>query len=199
VHPGSTREKLIEAACSILSTESYSNLSIDHIAERAGFARRTFFLHFSSKDELLTAVLQEVRPIRLAKLEAWSEDRNPGYTFEQRICGYFDSIIDESSDRAWRGSLFIRLSAEFAELRGHPIHGIVAETYRDLAAWFEAEFRRHGYSSPSMRAEELIILLSGLLVRQLVDPSPLHGNAIRRMLPSVLASGQSDSPSTSHV
>jgi AcrR family transcriptional regulator len=194
VQPPTTRKRLIDAACSILATESFSNLSIDKITERAGVARRTFFLHFSSKDELLAAVLQEIRPLRLAKLDEWSAVHKPQLTLEQRICGYFDSMIAESSDRNWRGSLFIRLSAEFAELRGHPIHGIVAETYREMAAWFEAEFRRHHMSSAKLRSEELIILLNGLLVRQLVEPSPLHGEAVRRMLPDILAAR--DNPPT---
>lgn len=182
-----TRQKLIDAACEILATESFSNLSIDNITERAGTARRTFFLHFSTKDDLLAAVLQELRPLRLAKLEEWSAIHQPHLTLEQRICGYFENMIEESSDRNWRGSLFIRLSAEFAELRGHPIHGIVADTYREMAAWFEAEFRKHHMSSAKLRSEELIILLNGLLVRQLVEPSPLHGEAVRRMLPDILA------------
>jgi len=188
VYSRTTREKLVEAACSILSSESYSNLSIDRITERAGLSRRTFFLHFTSKDELLSEVLQEIRPIRLARLDEWSQDSRPDLTLEERICGYFGSIIEETNDPEWRGSHFIRLSAQFAELRGHPIHEVVAETYREIAAWFEEELRRGGHASPSMRAEELMILLSGLLVRQLVDPSPRHGIAVLNMLRNVLES-----------
>ena len=181
-----TREKLVEAACSILSSESYSNLSIDRITERAGLSRRTFFLHFTSKDELLSEVLQEIRPIRLARLDEWSQDSRPDLTQEERICGYFGSNIEDTHDPEWRGSHFIRLSAQFAELRGHPIHEVVAETYREITAWFEEELRKGGTASPSMKADELMILLTGLLVRQLVDPSPRHGVAVLNMLRNAL-------------
>lgn len=182
----SSRQKLIEAACGILASQSFSSLSIDRITERAGLSRRTFFLHFASKDDLLTAVLQEVQSIRLAKLEHWSAEAHPGLTLPERIHRYFDSIIRETHEPGWRGSIFIRLSAEFAELRGHPIHQVVERTYRDMAAWFETEFRRDGYPEPALRAEEMLVLLSGLLVRQLVAPSPSQENAVLRMLPRLL-------------
>lgn len=191
---GSSRQKLLNAASEILRTENFSRLSIDHIAERAGLSRRTFFLHFESKDTLLKEVLQQLRPASIKKREDWSRSLPANLTAGQRITAFFEGLIAEIESPDWRGSLFIRLSSEFAELRGHPIHKVVAETNRDLADWFEGELRKGGYNAPPLIAEELMLLFSGLLVTQLVEPSQRHGEALLIMLPGLLAAGLTSAP-----
>jgi AcrR family transcriptional regulator len=50
--------KLIqEAVLSLLSEKSYADISISDIAERAGVARPTFYLHYRSKDEVIVDYL----------------------------------------------------------------------------------------------------------------------------------------------
>jgi AcrR family transcriptional regulator len=186
----SSRQKLLNAASEILRTESFSRLSIDHIAERAGLSRRTFFLHFDSKDTLLAEVLQQLRPVGIKKREEWSRSLPANLSAGQRITAFFEALIEEIERPDWRGSLFIRLSSEFAELRGHPVHKVVAEANRDVADWFKGELQTGGYSAPSLIAEELMLLFSGLLVRQLAEPSHRHGEALLIMLPGLLATGQ---------
>lgn len=190
----SSRQKLLNAASEILRTESFSRLSIDNIAERAGLSRRTFFLHFESKDKLLKDVLQQLRPASIKKREDWSRSLPANLSAGQRITAFFEALITEIESPDWRGSLFIRLSSEFAELRGHPVHKVVAEANHDLADWFEGELRRGGYAAPPLMAEELMLLFSGLLVRQLVEPSQRHGQALLIMLPGLLAAGQTSAP-----
>lgn len=78
----STRDRLLDAAYRIISEESLSQLSIDRVSERAGLSRRTFFLHFASKDELLAAVLDYLRPAHAARYREWSEALPPGLSVE---------------------------------------------------------------------------------------------------------------------
>lgn len=47
-----TRELLQNALIDLISEQGYDNITIQDIVDRAGVGRTTFYLHFSSKDEL---------------------------------------------------------------------------------------------------------------------------------------------------
>jgi AcrR family transcriptional regulator len=51
-----TRHRLLESARDVFSTKGYVNATVDDIAAGAGASRATFYLHFSSKLEILFEV-----------------------------------------------------------------------------------------------------------------------------------------------
>jgi AcrR family transcriptional regulator len=55
-----TREKILQAAYSVLSKQGYENTSIKDIAEEAGVAQGLVHYYFKSKQQLVLAVLAEV-------------------------------------------------------------------------------------------------------------------------------------------
>lgn len=186
----SSRDRLIDAAHRIISEESLSQLSIDRVSERAGLSRRTFFLHFSSKDELLAAVLAHLRPTHSARYAAWTKGLPEGLTVEQRIEALFTKLIADIAKPGWKGCAFLRISAEFGELSGHPVHAVVIDAHRDMEQWLEAELSMGDYSAPGLTARQLTLLFNGLLMMQLVHRNPAYAEATMAMLPVVLASGR---------
>jgi len=48
-----TRNRLLNAALALFMKENYPRVSIEDIAKRAGLSRAAFYLHYSSKDEIL--------------------------------------------------------------------------------------------------------------------------------------------------
>ena len=52
------REKLLEAATSILGRNGYQATSVDEILESARVAPSNFYYHFKSKEELAIEVLE---------------------------------------------------------------------------------------------------------------------------------------------
>lgn len=188
--PHSTRDRLLEAATRIITEESLSQLSIDHVAERAGLARRTFFLHFSSKDELLAQVLEHLRPAYAEKYRQWTEGLDPDLSVEERIYGLFRNIVEMISQPRWKGCCFLRISAEFGDRLGHPVHAVVADAHRDMERRLEAELSKGDYVTPGLLAKQLAIMVNGLLVMQLVHRAPCYGAAVLCMLPDLLAAGR---------
>lgn len=186
----STRERLLDAACRILSEDTLSHLSIDRLAERAGLSRRTFFLHFTSKDQLLADVLEHIRPSQAAAYRQWTEGLDPALSVEERICALFGHVVEMISTPGWRGGFFVRLSAECADRAGHPVHRVVAEAHHDMERWLTAELERGDYLAPEMVAKQLVLLLNGLLVMQFVHRSDAYSAATQAMLPGILASGR---------
>ncbi len=55
-----TRERILEAAFTVLSRQGYENSSIKDIAEEAGVAQGLVHYHFKSKQQLVLAVLEFV-------------------------------------------------------------------------------------------------------------------------------------------
>jgi AcrR family transcriptional regulator len=54
-----TREKLFEAAAQVFEEQGIGGASIEAIAAAAGFSRGAFYSNFTSKDELIIAMLEE--------------------------------------------------------------------------------------------------------------------------------------------
>lgn len=54
-----TRNKIVETARSLFETEGYSAVRVDDIVAAVGCSRATFYLHFTSKSEVLRAIANE--------------------------------------------------------------------------------------------------------------------------------------------
>ena len=54
-----TREKLFEAAARVFEEQGIGGASIEAIAAAAGFSRGAFYSNFTTKDELIIAMLEE--------------------------------------------------------------------------------------------------------------------------------------------
>src|SRR2546430_1359427 len=62
------RTALLEAAMDVFAERGYRDASVDEIAERAGYSKGAIYFHFSGKDDLFFALLEERidRPMREA-------------------------------------------------------------------------------------------------------------------------------------
>jgi AcrR family transcriptional regulator len=185
-----TRKRFLDAATEILANDPLSHFTIDYISERAGKSRRTFFLHFGSKDDLLKNVLENTRAFHQKTMRDWSNNLDEASTVEARITLIFRRIIDTINDPRWKGSAFTRLSGELSDLEEHPLHAVVVAAKIDQEIWFQSELERGNYTSPPLLAEQLVVILTGLLQLQVVHRSPRHGLAVLDMLPSILRAGE---------
>lgn len=182
-----TRQRLLEAAATLVAEESLAQLSIDNIADRAGVSRRTFFAHFPSKDHLLAAVVEFSRPTYLDRYRMWSDQSGPGAPIDERIASIFKGITGAAHNPNWKGCCFIRMAAELGSLQGHPVHVLVAAANRDMEQWFEAELAKEGYDHADVVARQLVVLINGLLMMQLVTRSSAYGEDIGGLVRNLLA------------
>lgn len=181
-----TRTKLLEAASALVAEESLANLSIENIADRAGVSRRTFFQHFPSKDHLLAAVVEFSRPTYLDRYRRWADMCGDDATIDQRIASIFENITKAAHNPNWKGCCFIRMAAELGSLQGHPVHVLVAAANQDMEKWLEAELARERYDSPAALARQLVVLINGLLMMQLVTHSTEYGQDIGGLVRNLL-------------
>lgn len=70
-----SKQKLIEALLTLMETETFENITITDITQKAGAARLTFYRHFESKEQILLAYLDEIFESYLNELSKM-DDRN---------------------------------------------------------------------------------------------------------------------------
>ncbi|GAA2739413.1 MULTISPECIES: TetR/AcrR family transcriptional regulator [Kitasatospora] len=110
-----TRQKLYEAAVTLIAEQGFSATTVEEIAERAQVAKGTVYYNFASKTELFEGLLRHGTELLTDSLRRAAADRPP-------IEG-LDAMI-----RA--GLEFIAAYPAFAQL-------IVAETWRTNRSWHE--------------------------------------------------------------
>jgi AcrR family transcriptional regulator len=64
-----TRERLAASAARVIDRKGYANASIEEIAGEAGASRATFYLHFSSKVEVVRALMGHLEDDAMTKYE----------------------------------------------------------------------------------------------------------------------------------
>lgn len=67
------RERLLNAALEGVAEVGWANLTISELVRRARVSKRTFYEHFSTKDECLLALFEAVSSEVLDELEAASQ------------------------------------------------------------------------------------------------------------------------------
>ncbi|MRJ77006.1 TetR family transcriptional regulator [Aeromicrobium sp. SMF47] len=109
-----TRERLLDAARTVLAREGIQGASVEHICDQAGFTRGAFYSNFSSKDELVLALFGRERELMLAALrEAADPASFEGLDTLDAVAVIMDRfLVGQQHDREW-----YLVHAEF-ELRG---------------------------------------------------------------------------------
>ena len=160
-----TRQRLLAAARELFYADGVCATGVSAVAERAGVTKMTLYAHFPSKEELVTAYLED-------------SDRRWREFLEERLSGCEDSrdgllaVCDAYREyftaREMRGCAFVNCAAEFPD-PGHPARGVIArhkagvrERLRDLVA--EA-----GAREPAELAERLFVVLEGAYVTSALE------------------------------
>ena len=71
-----TRQAFQEAFLTLLREKQYPQITVTDVANRAGFARHTFYNHYETLDDLLSNVIDSVLDAFLSKLDKWDFDLN---------------------------------------------------------------------------------------------------------------------------
>ncbi|MFE6842541.1 TetR/AcrR family transcriptional regulator [Streptomyces sp. NPDC057686] len=119
-----TRQKLYEAAVTLIAEQGFSATTVDEIAERAGVAKGTVYYNFASKNELfeellrhgvglLTASLrtaaQETEQRGGSRVEALDAMIRAGLVFIDRYPAFTQLYVAElwRTNRAWQSTLMV--------------------------------------------------------------------------------------------
>ena len=99
---GSIRQYIITAFRELLVEKPYEKIKVQHIADRAGISRTTFYLHFQDKENLLHVVTEDL----LNELVSYyhqspdNQDRHSPIDYTTRfLCEHIERNIDFYKER----------------------------------------------------------------------------------------------------
>lgn len=119
-----TRQKLYEAAVTLIAEQGFSATTVDEIAERAGVAKGTVYYNFASKTDLFEELLRHGVGLLTASLRAAAQDTEErggtrvealdamiraGLVFIDRYPAFTQLYVAElwRTNRAWQSTLMV--------------------------------------------------------------------------------------------
>ncbi|NEB79770.1 TetR/AcrR family transcriptional regulator [Streptomyces sp. SID14478] len=119
--PSEARARLLGTAVRIFYTEGIHSVGIDRIIEEAQVTRATLYRHFSGKEDLVLAYLDQADQGIRAQVSA---ARESGRSASDKVRAVGRSIADGITSDGFRGCAFLNAAAEYPD-PAHPIHRAV--------------------------------------------------------------------------
>jgi AcrR family transcriptional regulator len=173
-----TRRRIVEAAYFLFYRRGFTRVSLDEIAARARLTKRTLYLYFRSKDDLLAATLGHYSELDRMRLQVIA-DRMPA-SADQMLESFFGQLVEWAAKPRWSGSGFTRLVVELADLPGHPARGIAKRAKAVTEAWLAELLARGRTPRASERAREVMLLMEGAMALMLIHGDRSYGEAALR-------------------
>ena len=163
VESSPTREAILDAAERLIGVLGYSKTTVEDIARAAGVGKRTVYVHFPSKEEVVLCTIDRIVGRLAARLRALAAAARPRAEVLRamlldRVLFRFDSVRDYSHG----------LDELFASLR--PAYLARRKAYFDAEAAVFAEVLAAGAAAgefdcpdPSASAETLLLATNSLL------------------------------------
>jgi AcrR family transcriptional regulator len=183
------RAALLEAAMEVFAQHGYRDASVDQIAERAGYSKGAIYFHFSGKDDLFFALLEERvdRPMReaLKLLESAPPEEDMALEADRRfvelVRGQRELLLLEHEYRslALRDS---RLRARYVKRE--------ANLRSVLAKGLQARLKHRGAppaAAPEQVATAVLSLVFGLAQERLIDPDAVPDHLLGDMFALIYA------------
>jgi AcrR family transcriptional regulator len=183
------RVALLQAAAEVFAQRGYRDASVDEIAERAGYSKGAIYFHFSGKDDLFFALLEERidRPMReaikLLELAPPEDDMaaEANRRFVELVHGQRELVLldQEYRSQALRDS---RLRARYLRRE--------AKLRAALAKGLRARLEHLGappIAAPEHMATALLCLVFGLAQEWLIEPDAIPDELLGDMFALIYA------------
>lgn len=172
----SPRQRLLESATNLFTSEGIRVIGIDRILREADVAKASLYSLFGSKDALVIAYLEHLDE---QYRQAWVERTQDVTDAEGKILAFFDQAIEEEPAKDYRGSHFQNAANEYPKPETESEQGIVSAVM-EHRRWMHQTMTdlltaKNGYPSAT-QANQLLIFLDGGLAgaRLLRDTAPLE-------------------------
>ncbi|WP_274911454.1 TetR/AcrR family transcriptional regulator [Streptomyces sp. WZ-12] len=175
------RERILTAAARLFAEQGITATGMEQVATEAPVSKRTLYLHFRTKSDLVLAHLRALAESG-STLEGvlTLEDLDP----RERILRLFDPPAADAA--VARGCPFIDAAAEFPDPES-PIHAYAREQKLLMVRLLAALVRELGCEEPDALAEQLVTLADGAASRAMVLNEADYGRHARAAAKTLLA------------
>ena len=155
------RAHLLRTAWRLFYRDGYRSVGIDTLLAEANVAKMTLYNHFSSKDDLIVAVINKRSEEILAGLVRAA--KAAGKSPKRRLLSVFDWLEVLFRGRDFSGCAFIRAISEYPDT-DHPVHRAAWAHKRAVKEMLVGLAREAGAKNPAALADNLRLLIDGALV-----------------------------------
>lgn len=176
--PESARDRILAAASHLFCHQGFSATGVDSIIAQAGTAKATLYKHFSSKEDLIAAVLDAEG----AAWRSWFFGRlgQVQGTARDRVLAIFDILEEWFSDPSFYGCPFINAVAEF-DSDNVDIRKTADAHKAHLLTWLQAKAIEMNASDPRDVALNIVVLVDGAIVAAQHSRDPSFARRARMM------------------
>jgi AcrR family transcriptional regulator len=176
------RERLIRSTRK-LTYEQGVAVGVDAILEDADVARASLYQHFGGKDRLIAQALHASADADEQRYRDALE--SGGADPRARLLAVFDTVAKVTSSKRFRGCRYAAADLSLTD-PDHPAH-VETRAYKDrLHALFAGELTALGHPAPDRAADQLLLLIDGVLVDALTRPEMRPGELARELAEHVL-------------
>lgn len=177
-----TREKLFEAAARVFEEQGIGGASIEAIAAAAGFTRGAFYSNFESKDELISAMLEEHVAQTIRRNLELLESHNTAADFIAALRSMDRSRLDPLGRSPLLHMEMILYVARAEKRRPELAKRLRAR--RELVKTIVETTSRHrdGSKDPAWTAAILLALEDGFRLHRLIDPETAPADSFLRAI-----------------
>jgi AcrR family transcriptional regulator len=184
------RDELLTAALGVFARRGYREAGVDEIAAEAGYSKGALYWHFSGKEELLTALLQERIDAPMRDRVALLASAPPERDMSVEATREFARQLDVEREALLLEREYWTLAIRDPELRARYIER-QTELREALAAAMEARARHLGTPDLTMPAEDVarivMSIIGGLAVDELIEPGSVSPELLGEALALVYA------------
>ncbi len=179
----STRERFIELAADLFYAQGFHAVGLDNILSAVGVTKTTFYNHFTSKDDLIIAVLNHRDAIEAEELARDIHTR-AGDDPREQLLALFDVLHDWFRSPTFNGCMFLNAAVAFPA-PNDPIHRAASTHALTMHAHIHAIAHAAGAADPDALASQLLLLISGAIASTHVSGEPA-GHTARAIAQSVI-------------
>lgn len=152
----SRRKQIMDAAMDLFAAEGYSNCSISMLAEKAGISKGLMYNYFESKEELLTAIIENGLDEIMHLLDPNSDGILQPEELEHFIRKVFSNM--RHNREFWTLYVSVILQPGVKELmREKPVYNYMERFYPLLTGYFE----KKGCEDPYLEMLTLSAMIEG--------------------------------------
>ncbi|HWT96498.1 MAG TPA: helix-turn-helix domain-containing protein [Terriglobales bacterium] len=160
-----TRTQIVAAADELFYSQGLHAVSVDAIAEKAGVTKKTFYYHFTSKDELIGSYLDARDRPTVDRFKLWAGSEG---SVADRMTRFFAKLGKASQGPRWNGCGFLRAAAELANMPGHPALTAARNHKARCEQWLLDMVTEEGHADAKPIARALMVLIDGAVSQLLI-------------------------------
>lgn len=185
------RQHLIDVAIDLFNQYGYHATGIDLILEKAKVSKRTLYVHFRSKDELILAALRHYDGT--FRNQFMSQVEKSAKSPRERLLAVYQVAQDWFMQNNFYGCMFINAIGEYSE-NDSPIREVCREFKRLMRKYIEELCNEAGLSDPNELANELSLLLEGAIVTAQITKNPESAAVARNAANTIIEQHSPSSP-----